>query len=322
EDAPKSRGMLPQSPRSPSRRRRARPLPSAQAYAAKRLGKLVAGLFADLCHASPKPLLKLLGRRLADLAFLLSQLLDLLAEEFAHVHVVVRLVSTCEKHLVHAMHLQALFKVLRIAQWVARERVDGVERRLAGEAVIPVVEAAPEGIPSDDEVGLDTADFSHQLSSQLDRIFNVAIRDAEECAIAYTESFGGGTLLLLANGEQLLPGHAFFLAAHVAAGREHVVDGPAFTAPACDGATAKEFGVVGMGDDDESVARAVRPGLRRSGSLSSSNSSRSANGSGQSHGTRYPVCPSLTVSRRPPTRDAITGTPQAMASTATSPKLS
>src|SRR5262249_48239305 len=79
-----------------------------------------------------------------------------------------------------------------------------------------------------------------------------------EDALSNAEGLRRSSLLLFADREELLSGHAFFLAAHVAAGGEHIVHRPAFRTPAGDGATTKEFGIVRVGDDDQGVAWAVR----------------------------------------------------------------
>ena len=152
-------------------------------------------------------------------------------------------------------------------QAVAGGRKDRVERRLAGRAVVGMVDVAllvpADGrILANDDVRPQLPDDADQLPAHRQVGYEHRVRVAQEDDVADTQHVAGGPLLGLAGLDQQLRGHRRIVAALVAAGQQDVGQLVPLGRPASNRTGANELGVVGVGDDDGDPLRTRWLGLR------------------------------------------------------------
>ena len=164
------------------------------------------------------------------------------------------------------MRFQTLVEQLGKDQPRVRARNDGVQGRVAGGAMIGVVDIALPGpatsrIGRKDDIRLRSADPPCDLPAKIEGRLQGTVIVAEEEDVLDTQLHGCGPLLRVADLGQPLRCHRRIAAATIAVGKDQVGHLPAFLGPFRHRSGGAELGVVRVRHHDEHPGKAV--GRRR-----------------------------------------------------------
>ncbi len=181
---------------------------------------------------------------------------------FGHINGGVGLIGERAPDFLWHMRLEALGEQFREIDDVASSGKDRVKDNLSAGAVVGMVDAVKceeiLRVAGDEDIRLVPANFADDVTAEIKAWDDVSIRQVHEMRRVCSDHFGCVGLFRMSYPAQAFGSHFWMrggIKSLVAAGQKNVGDVMSGACPASQCATAKEFGVVWVGKDNEKVLR-------------------------------------------------------------------